>query len=38
MGQADARLESLPIELTKIVVGEAWIIISGEVKESSSEA
>ena len=38
MGQADARLESLPIELTKIVVGEAWIIISGEVKESPSEA
>jgi hypothetical protein len=38
MGQADTRLESLAIELTKVVVGEGWIIIGGEVKEAPSEA
>ena len=38
MDQAGARLDTLPIELTKVVVGEEWIIIGGEVKEPSSEA
>lgn len=38
MGQADARLKRLPIELTEVMVGEAWIIIGGEVKEAPSEA
>ena len=31
---ADKRLQSLPIKLTRIVIGNGWMIISGEVKES----
>lgn len=38
MGQADARLERLPIQLTRVVVGHEWIVISGEVKEAPTEA
>lgn len=34
MGQADKRLESLPVKLTRVVIGNEWMIIGGEVKES----
>lgn len=34
MGHADKRLESLPVKLTRVVIGNEWMVIGGEVKES----